>query len=54
MKREPETIRSEISRLQEKAKARRDRPGYAQNVAAIDAELARLNAELEAAESDGA
>ena len=44
-----EEIATEIAVLEAKAKARRGKPGFRENVAAIDARLDELRAELEAA-----
>ena len=52
--REPETIRAEIAQVEAKAKARRGRPGFKQNLVVIDARLDELRAELAAAEESNA
>jgi phosphopentomutase len=39
-------LQAELTKLKAKANARRDQPGYAANVAAIDARIAEIEAQL--------
>jgi phosphopentomutase len=51
MARAPDIIKAEIARLETKARVRRGKPGFSQNLEEIDARLAELRLELQDADN---